>query len=86
MEALDDVTVDSKGRVSLGARHAGERYIITEEKEGRFILEKAVIIPEREVWLHKNKKAKESVLRGLEQAKQGRLKKNIINLDDSDDE
>ncbi|MFT4553652.1 MAG: hypothetical protein ACI9S8_002293 [Chlamydiales bacterium] len=88
MKALGDVTVDSKGRVSLGARHAGERYIITEEMEGRFILEKAVIIPEREVWLHKNKKAKESVLKGLEQAKQGRLKKNVINLDDNgnDDE
>lgn len=78
---VNDIVADSKGRVSLGVRHAGERYIITQDGEGRFILERAVLVPEHEAWLHKSKKAKESVLRGLEQAKQGRLKKNAINLD-----
>lgn len=81
MEPLHDIVADSKGRISLGMRHAGERYIITEDKEGRVILEKVVLIPEREVWLHKNKEAKKSVLEGLKQAKQKRLKSNIIDLE-----
>lgn len=76
-----DVIADSKGRVPLGAKHAGERYIITQDAEGRFILEKAILIPEREVWLHKNQKAKESVIKGLEQAKRKRLKRNVIDLE-----
>lgn len=84
MEPLHDVIADSKGRIPLGMRHAGERYIITEDKKGRFILEKAVLMPEREVWLHKNEEAKKSVLKGLKQAKQKRLKRNIIDLDDDE--
>ena len=80
MSGLNDVVADSKGRVPLGVRHAGERYIITQESEGRFILEKAVLVPEREAWLHRNKKAKESVLKGLKQAKEKRLKRNAIDL------
>lgn len=83
-EPLYDVTADSKGRIPLGMRHAGERYIIIEDKEGRIILERAVLIPEREVWLHKNQEAKKSVLEGLKQAKQKRLKSNIVNLDEID--
>jgi len=86
MNTLNDVVADSKGRVPLGVRHAGERYIITQDSEGRFILEKAILVPEREAWLHKSKAAKESVLRGLDQAKQKRLKRNVIDLDASDDE
>lgn len=86
MEPLNDVVADSKGRVPLGVRHAGERYIITKDSEGRFILEKAVLIPEREVWLHKNQDVKKSVLKGLEQAKQKRLKSTVIDLNDNDDE
>ena len=81
MEPFHDVIADSKGRIPLGVRHAGERYIINEEAEGRFILEKAVLIPQREVWLHKNEEAKKSVLKGLKQAKQKRLKSNIIDLE-----
>lgn len=81
MNVLNDVVADSKGRVPLGIKHAGERYIIIQDTEGRFILEKAILVPEREAWLHKNREAKESVLRGLEQAKQKRLKRNVIDLD-----
>ncbi|NGX53356.1 MAG: hypothetical protein K1000chlam4_00066, partial [Chlamydiae bacterium] len=29
MEPLHDVVADPKGRIPLGVRHAGERYIIT---------------------------------------------------------
>lgn len=82
MKPLHDVIADSKGRIPLGMRHAGERYLIIEDKDGRVILEKAVLIPEREIWLHKNRDAKKSVLKGLTQAKEKHLKSNIIDLDD----
>ncbi|NGX61618.1 MAG: hypothetical protein K940chlam9_01105 [Chlamydiae bacterium] len=85
MEPLHDVVADSKGRIPLGIRHARERYLITEDKDGRVILEKAVLMPQREVWLHKNAEAKESVLKGLKQAKQKRLKSNVIDLGKTDE-
>ena len=81
MEALNDIIADSKGRINLGSQHAGERYIITKDADGEIVLQKAVVIPERELWLHKNKQAKQAVEEGLEQAKRGKVKKNVINLD-----
>ena len=75
MDILKEVVADSKGRILLGAKHAGERYFITQDSKGRFILERAVLVPEREAWLHRNQKAKASVLKGLMEAKQKRIKK-----------
>jgi hypothetical protein len=75
---------DSKGRIVLGAKYAGALFLEV-EKNNVIILEKASIIPERELWLHKNKKAKKSVLKGLEQAKKGELKSNEINDEDEGD-
>lgn len=76
---IDDVHSDSKGRVNLGSQFADQHFLIIIEND-RIILEKAVVIPERELWLHKNKEAKDSVLRGLDEAKQGKMKKNAIDL------
>lgn len=52
------------------------------DKEDQAKFETVVLVPKREVWLRKNEVAKKSVLSGLEQAKQMRLKSNIIVLDD----
>ena len=66
---------DSKGRVTLGNRFANQTVIVkpVDETEVRIIL--AEVIPRREVWLHKNAKAKAAVLRGLAQAKSGKKTK-----------
>jgi hypothetical protein len=74
---------DAKGRIALGVKYAGVLFLEL-EKNGNIVLEKAVIIPERELWLHKNKEAKKSVLKGLEQAKKGKLKLNAIDLNEND--
>lgn len=62
-------TADSKGRVALGAKFANKTVIIevVDDTEVRVIA--ASVIPERELWLHRNDKAGASVQRGLEQAR-----------------
>ena len=77
------IRADSKGRINLGAKYAGVHFLEVIKNEV-ITLERAAIIPEREVWLHKNKEAKKSVIKGLEQAKKGKLKKNAIDLDDDE--
>ncbi len=73
-------TADSKGRISLGSRFANQTVIIEEVDPTELRLTLAEVLPQREVWLHKNPKAKASVLRGLAQAKAGRAAKSPPDL------
>ncbi len=66
-------TTDSKGRVSLGSRFANQTVIIEEVTPTELRVTLAQVIPQREVWLHNNSRAKASVLRGLSQAKVGKM-------------
>ena len=74
-------TADSKGRVSLGSRFANQTVIVEEVNSTEVRVTLAQVIPQREVWLHKNPKAKASVLRGLEQAEAGRMAKSPPDLE-----
>ena len=78
MERL--VEADAKGRLNLGVGYAHQRFIV-EEEDGTVTLKKAVIIPESELWLFRNKKALQAVDKGLEQAREGKLRKNRVDLD-----
>jgi DNA-binding transcriptional regulator/RsmH inhibitor MraZ len=60
--------IDSKGRIALGAKYANKDVIVEKVNEG-FLIRPAVLIPENEVWLYKNKEVLESVLKGISQAK-----------------
>ena len=73
-----DVVSDKKGRISLGLRRANQRFIVIEESDDRIVLERAVLVPKRELWLYENESAKKSVENGLEQARQGKIKKNLL--------
>ena len=66
-------TADSKGRISLGSRFAGQTVIVREIDPTEILITLAQVVPQRELWLHKNPKAKASVLRGLAQAKAGEV-------------
>lgn len=68
-------TVDSRGRLVLGPEYAG-RTMIVDIREGQILLTPAVVIPEQEVWLYRNKEALASVQRGLKQAREGKLSAN----------
>ena len=68
-------TADSKGRISLGSRFANQTVIIEEVDATEIRVTLAQVIPQREIWLHKNSAAKDSVSRGLTQAKAGKVSK-----------
>jgi hypothetical protein len=81
---MHTVQTDSKGRLTLGRAFASCFFIVEETLKGEFTLKKAVVVPENELWLYKNKKAFDSVLKGLKEAKNGMLEKNAIDLDQFD--
>lgn len=60
---------DSKGRITLGKKFARTTFLVEENNENEIKLRLTRVIPEREAWLYENLDAKESVFRGLKQAK-----------------
>ena len=73
-------TADSKGRISLGSRFANQTVIVEDVDPTEVRVTLAQVIPQREVWLFKNPKAKASVFRGLAQAKAGKKVKSPPDL------
>jgi hypothetical protein len=70
------VRPDSKGRITLGKLAEGvSSYRVKRQKDGKIILEPFMEIPENERWLWDNKEALESVMKGIEDARAGRLTK-----------
>jgi hypothetical protein len=71
-----DVRPDSRKRVTLGAALKDlddASFNVYRDRRGRIILEPQVSIPASEAWLFRNKRALESVARGLEQIKESRV-------------
>jgi hypothetical protein len=67
---------DAKGRICIGKAAEGiVGYQRVDEPDGRIVLIPMAAIPAREVWLYQNKEALESVQRGIEQSKTGKLAK-----------
>jgi hypothetical protein len=77
MPAMKQITmtksVDSKGRLTLGAAFANHTVLVEAHGEGEVLVRLARVIPAREAWLYENKAALASVSRGLEQAAEGQL-------------
>lgn len=65
---------DAKGRITLGKLAEGvSSYRARRQEDGTIVLEPFVEIPADERWLYQDKKALETVRKGLEDAKAGRL-------------
>ena len=65
---------DSKGRITLGKLAEGvSSYRARRQKDGKIVLEPFVEIPAEERWLWENKEALESVMKGIEDARAGRV-------------
>ena len=70
-----DVRPDSRKRIALGrALHdlGDASFNVYRDGEGRIILDPHVSIPASEAWLFRNRKAIDSVRRGLEEAADGK--------------
>jgi hypothetical protein len=63
--------VDGKGRLTLGKEFANRLVIVRELPDGALEVIPAAVIPANEAWLFKNRKAFESLMRGLEQTARG---------------
>ena len=66
-------TTDSKGRLTLGERFANRTVIVEEIDETEVRVTLARVVPERELWLQENRAASAAVMRGLADAKAGRV-------------
>ena len=65
---------DAKGRITLGKLADGvSSYRARRQPDGKIVLEPFVEIPAEERWLWENKEALESVRKGIEDARAGRL-------------
>lgn len=73
------LTIDSRKRISLGKLLPDKDVTLFDAKveDGRIILEPMRAVPEREAWLYKNPKALDSVIRGLKDSAEGRVKTYI---------
>ena len=65
---------DAKGRITLGKLAEGvSSYRARRQEDGTIVLEPFVEIPADERWLYQDKKALETIRKGLADAKAGRL-------------
>ena len=64
-------SADKKGRVTLGERFANRTVIVKQVSDTEVSIELATVVPDSELWLHKNAAAVASVQRGLRQARRG---------------
>ncbi len=72
-----DIRPDSRNRVSLGRAldNLGDAsFDVYRDEKGRIILDPRVSIPASEAWLFRNKKAIDSVRRGLSDAAEGKAR------------
>ena len=66
---------DSKGRITLGPLAKGiSSFVVSQEADGRLMLEPYKEIPAREAWLFENPASLAAVRAGLADAAEGRLK------------
>ena len=72
---------DSKGRIALGPQFANKPVIIEEVDDTEVRVIAAEVVPKRELWLHRNIKARDSVHRGLGQAKARKFSDGPPDLD-----
>ena len=72
---MTKLKVDSKGRIALGNFAKGVSSFEIRQSKNSLILSPLTEVPAHEAWLYQNPEAMAGVLRGIEDAKNGRLKK-----------
>ncbi len=64
---------DSRGRVNLGKEFANKTFLIEKTGDTEMKLELAAVIPERELWFHRNPEVRATVLGAIEKLRAGQF-------------
>jgi hypothetical protein len=75
---------DSRGRVNLGKEFANKTFLIEKTGETEMKLELAAVIPEREMWFHKNPEAQAAVVGAIERLSAGQFAETPPDIDAED--
>ena len=75
--------MDAKGRISVGKFVPDDvtGFFVLAQEDGSLILTPTVEIAAKEAWLFQNKKALNSVTRGIKQSADGKAKRDAINFE-----
>jgi len=80
-QEVDTKTIDSRKRLTLGNLLEGfNRVKIYKNTRGELLITPVVEIPASDLWLYKNKEAFESLQRGLDDMKNGKISE--VNIDE----
>lgn len=83
-EPVAEVTADDRARIAFGrsgVQH-NDRFLVSTRSSGEILLTPLASIPKRELLVWENESLRESLLRGLADASQGRVSKRDDLLDD----
>jgi hypothetical protein len=72
---------DSRGRVNLGKEFANKIFFFEKTGETEMKLELAAVIPEREMWLHRNPEARDAALEAIGRLKEGEFAESPPDVD-----
>jgi hypothetical protein len=73
------IQIDDKYRICLGSflskeeREQLSSFHVSRQEDGKIVLDPLVEIPARDHWIYKNPEALASLMRGIEDAKNGRI-------------
>jgi len=87
-EAVTEVTADDRARIALGriGVHRNDRFLVSRRASGELLLTPMASIPQRELLVWENESVRNSLLRGLADAAEGRASRrdDYLNGDDVD--
>ena len=77
----EDIQAEARGRISLGTQCGNRHYRILMNPSGEILLVPMVTIPERELWAFQNPRVRESLERGITEARTGNLVEEPVDLE-----
>jgi len=84
-EPVAEVAADDRARIAFGCAgvHRDDRFLVSTRSTGEILLTPLASIPKRELLVREDDALRESLLRGLADASQGRVSQRDDLLDDN---
>lgn len=85
-EPVAEVAADDRARIAFGRAgvHRNDRFLVSVRSSGEILLTPLASIPKRELLVWEDDALRESLMRGLADASQGRVSRRDDLLDDDD--